>query len=113
MNCSDSENWIQLGSRIQTRRLELGLTQKQLADMLGISNRKLSRLECGDRSITVEMLSKLSVFLNVPISYFIGHLGFRSNFSAQEAECVYSIQKLDVEAQQAVFTILDRLSNKS
>ncbi|MEE1165234.1 MAG: helix-turn-helix transcriptional regulator [Lachnospiraceae bacterium] len=42
-----SEEYLEIGERIRKRRLELHLSQEQLAERAGISVNTLSRLECG------------------------------------------------------------------
>ena len=39
---------IKIGRFIATRRHERGMTQRELAEALGLSNRTISKWECGD-----------------------------------------------------------------
>ena len=39
------------GKRVKARRLKKNLTQRQLADRLGVSESYISRLEAGERSL--------------------------------------------------------------
>ena len=54
-----------IGNNIKKYREQLGLTQKQLAAELGISNARLSNWEIGINRPDVEMLAKLCIILNV------------------------------------------------
>ena len=56
-----------LGARIRTRRQQLGWTQEQLSDRVGISKGFLSDLENGKRSVRAENLLDLSRALGVSI----------------------------------------------
>ena len=61
---------MSIGSIISERRKELGLTQKQLAEKLNITDRTVSRWECEVTLPDVEMLKSISKVLGVPITYF-------------------------------------------
>ena len=61
---------MSIGSIISERRKELGLTQKQLAEKLNITDRTVSRWECEVNLPDVEMLKSISKVLGVPITYF-------------------------------------------
>lgn len=59
------------GSRIKTRRDEMGLTQDALAKLLGFDNRQtLSAIETGQRGLSAEELLKAVEVLQAPLDYF-------------------------------------------
>ena len=59
------------GSIIQSLRRDLGLTQKELADMVGISDKAVSKWERGMGMPDLSFLPKLSDILKVVIEYII------------------------------------------
>lgn len=61
---------MRIGEIILQRRKELGITQKQLAERLNVTDRSVSRWECGVNLPDVETLKTIAKVLNVPISYF-------------------------------------------
>ncbi len=60
-----------LKNRIRDLREDLDLTQQQLADALGITQRKYSYLETGVQQWTDELLVKLSKYYRVSIDYLL------------------------------------------
>lgn len=54
-----------LGERIKRLRKNRKLTQEQLAEMIEIAPRNLSRIEVGESFVTAETLEKLLFALNV------------------------------------------------
>lgn len=54
-----------LGERIKRLRKSRNLTQEQLAEMIDIAPRNLSRIEVGESFVTAETLEKLLFSLNV------------------------------------------------
>lgn len=47
------------------RRMELGLTQEELADRMGTSHSAISRIESGQHSTSVQTLQRLAVALEM------------------------------------------------
>lgn len=59
-----------LGKRIQKRRKELGLTQEELGDKVGISRAYMGYIEQGRYAPSLEVLEKIAKNLKSPISDF-------------------------------------------
>jgi transcriptional regulator with XRE-family HTH domain len=64
----------EIGERIRTRRVELGLIQEQLAKALGISYQQIQKYENGSNRITAGRLLALAERLEVPITHFFAGL---------------------------------------
>ena len=61
----------QIGKRIKSLREEIGFSQEQLADNLGLRREAISNIENGKRKATVEELSKISKILNISLDVLI------------------------------------------
>jgi transcriptional regulator with XRE-family HTH domain len=61
-----------LGQRIAKLRKERGLTQVQLAELLGISQQQMQSFEKGRRRIPVSALPRLSNALGISVEILIG-----------------------------------------
>lgn len=59
-----------VGAQIRARRLELGLTQAQLAGQIGIRHQQLQRYEVGINRITSGTLFLIARALGVDLAYF-------------------------------------------
>ncbi len=59
-----------VGARIRQRRIEVGLSQRQLAEMLGITNVLVHKYERGLNRVHVGMFYEIARKLEVPIEYF-------------------------------------------
>ena len=60
-----------VGKRIAELRKQEGLTQKQLADKLGVSNKTISKWETGEGFPDITMIPKLSAIFNVSSDYLL------------------------------------------
>jgi transcriptional regulator with XRE-family HTH domain len=58
--------------RIRDLRTDHDLSQKQLADYLGMSQTGYSKYEVGTNDIPTQILIKLARFYNVSIDYLLG-----------------------------------------
>ena len=62
-----------IGLRIVRRREELGLSQRELAEKLEIPGSNLSKIEHGERNLTIRTLCKLAAALEMtPAELFTG-----------------------------------------
>lgn len=58
-------------NRIRDLRKDHDLTQQQVADTIGITQRKYSYVETGQQQITADILIKLAGFYKVSIDYLL------------------------------------------
>ena len=58
-------------SRMKDLREDHDLTQQQLAEQIGITQRKYSYVETGVQPLTAELLIKLANFYKVSIDYLL------------------------------------------
>ena len=58
--------------RIQDLRTDADMSQKQLSEILHISQRSYSHYETGLRNIPVEMLIRLANYYDISVDYLVG-----------------------------------------
>lgn len=58
--------------RIQDLRTDADMSQKQLSEILHISQRSYSHYETGSRDIPVEMLIRLANYYDISVDYLVG-----------------------------------------
>jgi transcriptional regulator with XRE-family HTH domain len=63
-----------IGGRIRQRRTELGLTQEQLGDMLGVSYQQIQKYETAANRVSASRLYELARACGVDVSYFFEEL---------------------------------------
>jgi transcriptional regulator with XRE-family HTH domain len=79
-----------VGARVRERRIMLGLTQQQLADLIGVTYQQAHKYERGINRVSAGRLYEIAQVLSVPIGYFFDGLdeeGPRA-VSARERMCL-------------------------
>jgi len=59
-----------VGARVRERRIMMGLTQQQLADLLGVTYQQAHKYERGINRVSAGRLYEVAQVLNVPVGYF-------------------------------------------
>ncbi len=68
-----------LGQRIAQHRKAQTLTQRQLADILGVSQQTMAHYEGGHLRISVELLTALAKVVSIPVEDLIGEQAAAKN----------------------------------
>jgi transcriptional regulator with XRE-family HTH domain len=75
-----------VGARIRERRIMLGLTQQQLADLIGVTYQQAHKYERGINRVSAGRLFEIARVLTVPVSYFFEGLDAQTGRSASPRE---------------------------
>ncbi|MUN35043.1 helix-turn-helix domain-containing protein [Actinomadura litoris] len=65
---------LRLGDMVRERRLELGLTQREVAERTGISQPALSRIEGGGGIPTLAMLDRIAKAMKTTFTITVGDI---------------------------------------
>ena len=97
-----------LGSRIKEIRKKLRIKQSELAELIDVDAKHMSKIECGRCFPSFELLDKISVALNTPIVEFFynEHLQSREKLTK---ELINKINNLSDEKFHSVYKILKEL----
>src|SRR5581483_9956485 len=79
-----------VGSRIRQRRIMMGLTQQQLADLIGVTYQQAHKYERGINRVSAGRLFEIARVLGVAVSHFYEGLD-------QPEEAVTSRQRMSLE----------------
>ena len=63
---------LAIGARMRTRRRQLGLSQSQLADKLGVSFQQVQKYERGANRVAASTLVAASLALGTTVSWLVG-----------------------------------------
>src|SRR3979411_3205359 len=78
------------GPRIRERRIMLGLTQQQLAEMIGVTYQQAHKYERGINRVSAGRLFEVAPVLSVPVNYFFDGLDEENDraISPRERMCL-------------------------
>ena len=79
-----------VGARIRERRIMLGFTQQQLADLIGVTYQQAHKYERGINRVSAGRLFEVAQVLSVPVNYFFDGLtdGGGRGISPRERMCL-------------------------
>lgn len=85
-----------LGMRIQEKRKELSLTQKDFAQKINISHPQLVRYETKDVQPPADVLKRMADVFGVSIDYLVnGNTNEKAMQSIKDAELIKQFQKIE------------------
>lgn len=103
---------MDLGSNIKKYRIEAGLTQRKLAEMLGVAVGTIQQYEAGKREPKFEVLCRIANNLNVPVEYLIKSvsIGLMTENDVEAIE--YFMQQSDKQAENELLGNFQLLNNE-
>ena len=91
------------GTRLKELRIQAGLTQKQLAEQIGVTKSVVSFYELRERTPSPEILIKLASVFHVSCDYLLGI----------EKDKTINIDGLDSEDEKVVRLMVEQLRRKN
>jgi len=91
---------LHIGKRLRARRRLLGLTQQQLATVVGVRFQQIQKYECGANRVSASRLWRVAEVLGVTVSYFYDGLepatSASSPDSVSQAEAAARDESIDL-----------------
>lgn len=105
-----------IGKNIKKIREEKSLTQQAIADLIAMHRSNYSRVETGDRDLSIEAVGKIAKFFNMTIDdlvNFEGEIPNEVTFDDKNTiEQMQLIQQLDEEDRTTIFKIVETMLTK-
>ncbi|HOI16814.1 MAG TPA: helix-turn-helix transcriptional regulator [Geobacteraceae bacterium] len=95
---------VLLGARIREIRKARGFTQEQLAEMIDVEQKHVSRIESGKNFPTINRLEKIAAALNVPLMEFFDFMHLKD-----DDESAVNLEKMFLELDKNSRKIAFRL----
>lgn len=97
----------EIAKNLQRNRKASGLTQKQLAEKLGVKNSAVSNWESGQNSIDIETLCKACEIFGVSLDSMYGRDISDTEFTLAEQQHIKKYRTLDAHGKRVVDLVLD------
>lgn len=100
-----------IGKNIKKIREEKGLTQQSIADLIAMHRSNYSRVETGDRDLSIDAISKIAKYFNMTIDQLVNFEGdIPQEVTIEDkalVEQVKLIQELEPDEKSMVFKMVD------
>jgi transcriptional regulator with XRE-family HTH domain len=104
-----------IGKIIKKYREEKDLTQQQIADLIHMHRSNYSRVEAGDRELSIEAIKTVAQFLGMTIDQLVNEELIPTDVAIEDKtilEQVKLINQLDPEEKNMVFKMIDTFLTK-
>lgn len=101
-----------IGQKIKERRLDQGVTQEHIANLLDVNPSHISNIECGRAHPSLSALIQIANILQCSVDYFISdEYTFKASKQAEtlDAQIIKKIKYFDPAKKQKVLQMIDLL----
>ena len=102
-------DYIKIGQRIKSARLEKGYNQADLGALVGCSNNHISHIVVGQTKVSLPMLLKLAFILEKNFDYFLLDTPYAQSESIANIEIAEKLKQCDVTTLLTINKIIDAL----
>jgi transcriptional regulator with XRE-family HTH domain len=107
---------MDIGANIKRLREDRGIKQSEIADLVGMHRSNYSKIENGQREISLAAVDKIADFFNISIDELV-HMGqeIPKEISLEDkttVEQVKLIQELDQEEKSMIFKMIETFLTK-
>jgi transcriptional regulator with XRE-family HTH domain len=99
--------------KIKRLRTARKMTQRDLADALGIKQQTVCRWESGGGEPNIEMLIKLADFFNITIDQLVGHELKPDKPSKSEQRISFYLKELSDDQKDVITTLIKTLTQSN
>ena len=102
-----------IGQKIKERRLDQGVTQEHIANLLDVNPSHISNIECGRANPSLTILVKIANILQCSVDYFIsGEYTFRldkEKAKSLDDQILAKLEYCDTDKKTKVLKMIDLL----
>ncbi len=102
-------DFAKIGQRIKAARMEKGLSQGELGELVSCSNNHMSHVEVGQTKVSLTMLMRLSVVLEKDFDYFLLDTPYVRRDRVIDSEILKKMEKCSPATLISISKIIDIL----
>jgi len=111
-NLAPRNLFLQIGKKVASARSEIGLSQQQLSQKIGISQSLLALYELGKRRIPISTLFSIATMLSISLDYLLPISKPRGPVSKVDRELA-RVKNFSRGEQQVVIDVIKSIANNS
>lgn len=100
-------DYVRIGRRIKIARMNKGLSQTELARLIGCTNNYISHIECAQTKVSLSLLMNLSRVLEKDFDYFLLDTPYANRDKMIDAEIAGKLGQCSSHTLIAVNKMLD------
>lgn len=107
---------MNIGQNIKRLREERGLTQQQIADMVNMHRSNYSKVENGQRELSIIALNKIAKYFGITLDNLVNSGDIPQEIIIEDKstmEQLKHIQELEQEDKKMIFRMIDTLLTKN
>lgn len=101
-----------IGERVLTLRTQRGITQKKLADEIGLRQSNVGSLENNDYKPSANTIMKLSQFFNVSADWLLSGGEFKSDLIEKERDILNRFRAMSDIQKNAIYEIVKSINTE-
>ena len=98
-------NYQQLGIRVREKRKSMNIQQKDMAIAIGTATNHLSDIERGRKKPSLELLIRISSFLDTPVDYFLMDNPYSCQSYSINSELAATLRKCSPQSLMVIATL--------
>ena len=102
-------DYLKIGQRIKSARLEQSLNQTELGKLVCCSNNHMSHIEIGQTKVSLSMLLRISYVLKKDLNYFLLDTPYAKRESIVNGEIAQKLEKCNSTTLVAISRMIDIL----
>lgn len=102
-------DYVKIGQRIKSARMEKGYSQADLGALVGCSNNHMSHVEIGQTKVSLSMLLKLALVLDKNFDFFLLDTPYAKCESIIDSGIADKLQKCNATTLVTISKIIDAL----
>lgn len=91
---------------LRTLRQQSGVTQRELADAIGVSQQSINKYENHNIEPDIETMKRLADYFRTSIDYLVGYTLAAPDLTAEETRLLFEYRRLSEKQQSCVRQIL-------
>lgn len=101
---------VQVGRMMQIMRTKMGMSQKDLAKITGVTFQQIQKYETASNRIFASRLYEIARAMELPIGRFFGEMDKGETYDAQMVKIIKQIYKLSPTDKKLILQLINRLS---
>ena len=98
---------MNLGTRIRSRRERLGLTQRELAAMLGVTSQHVSAIEKDNRVPSLQSLEKIAQELGVTLDFLVSGKDEKESMVTSVIPAIKTDKRLSAQTKKVLIALVE------